>query len=834
MKRILITCMCLIALAPLFAQTDGISINSTGTDPDPSAMLDIQSADKGLLIPRMDSSSRVAITNPAEGLMVYDSTTQSFWYYRQDWEEIEGGDDLGDHRANKNLQTNGHWVSQDGDNEGIYVDSIGKVGIGTQAPSEQLEVNGAIRIGTTDSLTKGAVRFSDNDFEGYDGQNWKSFTKNHLQSYGKIAADIYGEEEKLDAHNAQADNGGIVLTMAPWQSFTAEETGMLSKVEIRNIHGSGSGVPVIFEVYKGEGRGGQLLFSGVSNARYGWSVLFQNKSIPVIAGSKYTISVVQQSTANSVFWGFVNGNPYPNGRSSLNPARDLLFRTYVVSSNVEEVTVLAFDTSTMHVHLFNKNISLDSAGNVGIGTTLPDTTLHLVGQLKYEDGSQASGHVLTSDGNGVASWQVPQQADNLGNHVATQNLVMGSNWLSGDGDNEGIVIDNLGNVGIGTFSPQHMLHLGNNPGRKLALYQNAAGTDFYGFGLSAATLELHVGSNVSEDPFMVLKSSGRVGIGTHIPQHTLDVAGGVAIGQAYAGNTTVSGPANGAIIEGNVGIGTSNPTKAKLEIRGFVNHQISGTVGFLNNVGSTPVGTGTINAPLPYSLYADNRIAASSFQAHSDTRIKHIQGISNSEADLSTLMQIEVTDYRLRDSISKGNRSIKKVIAQQVAEVYPQAVTTDLTEVVPDIYQRAEVQDDWVMLATDLQVGERVKVITEYSSEVHAVTAVEADRFQVEGLSFPSTRFDKLTASGSGNDAADAELVEAQTAKFAFVYGREVNDFHTVDYEAISMLNVSATQAQQRIIEAQQAKIEELEARLTNMYRLETRLKALETALSTP
>ena len=27
-----------------------------------------------------------------------------------------------------------------------------------------------------------------------------------------------------------------------------------------------------------------------------------------------------------------------------------------------------------------------------------------------------------------------------------------------------------------------------------------------------------------------------------------------------------------------------------------------------------------------------------------------------------------------------------------------------------------------------------------------------------------------------------------------FVYGREVNDFHTVDYDAISMLNVSATQ----------------------------------------
>ena len=34
-----------------------------------------------------------------------------------------------------------------------------------------------------------------------------------------------------------------------------------------------------------------------------------------------------------------------------------------------------------------------------------------------------------------------------------------------------------------------------------------------------------------------------------------------------------------------------------------------------------------------------------------------------------------------------------------------------------------------------------------------------------------------------------------------FVYGREVDDFRTVDYQAISMLNVSATQALLKRIE---------------------------------
>ncbi len=58
-----------------------------------------------------------------------------------------------------------------------------------------------------------------------------------------------------------------------------------------------------------------------------------------------------------------------------------------------------------------------------------------------------------------------------------------------------------------------------------------------------------------------------------------------------------------------------------------------------------------------------------------------------------------------------------------------------------------------------------------------------------------------------------------------FVYGREVDDFHTVDYEAISMLNVSATQEQQRIIEAQQ---EEIEAQQTEIEALKTKVNEMD------
>jgi cysteine-rich repeat protein len=59
----------------------GVAVNRDNTRPHPSSMLDVKSNDKGILIPRLSSSQRTAITNPAKGLLVFDTTTGSFWFY---------------------------------------------------------------------------------------------------------------------------------------------------------------------------------------------------------------------------------------------------------------------------------------------------------------------------------------------------------------------------------------------------------------------------------------------------------------------------------------------------------------------------------------------------------------------------------------------------------------------------------------------------------------------------------------------------------------------------------------------------------------------------------
>ena len=58
-----------------------VRINTDNSAADPSAILDIKSTSKGMLIPRMTSVQRGLISAPASGLLVYDDTTQSFWFY---------------------------------------------------------------------------------------------------------------------------------------------------------------------------------------------------------------------------------------------------------------------------------------------------------------------------------------------------------------------------------------------------------------------------------------------------------------------------------------------------------------------------------------------------------------------------------------------------------------------------------------------------------------------------------------------------------------------------------------------------------------------------------
>ena len=264
-----------------------------------------------------------------------------------------------------------------------------------------------------------------------------------------------------------------------------------------------------------------------------------------------------------------------------------------------------------------------------------------------------------------------------------------------------------------------------------------------------------------------------------------------------SGNAIVMRDGSGDFTANAIGLGGVAATKAPLQISSFYNISL-GVTRYYNYGGNAQDVAGTRSL----SIYADVDIASRQYLAFSDERIKRIEGRSDASQDLNTLLGIEITDYRYKDVVGKGNDPHKKVIAQQVEKVFAQAVSKH-TDTVPDIYQKAPIKDGWVELATDLKKGERVKLISERGEGVYEVLEATKTRFRTS-----------LKPEGDK----------------VFVFGREVNDFRNVDYEAIAMLNVSATQELAKQVQAlhkSASRVAELEQKVSQMEGLEREVAQL-------
>ena len=87
MRISIITSLFLFVCLASSAQTNNMGIGTL--TPDVSARLEVSATNKGFLTPRMTSAERNAISNPAEGLLVYDLNTSSFWYFNSgNWTEL--------------------------------------------------------------------------------------------------------------------------------------------------------------------------------------------------------------------------------------------------------------------------------------------------------------------------------------------------------------------------------------------------------------------------------------------------------------------------------------------------------------------------------------------------------------------------------------------------------------------------------------------------------------------------------------------------------------------------------------------------------------------------
>jgi len=132
------------------------------TNPSSASMLDIQSTSKGVLIPRMTTAQRTAIVG-VEGLLVFDSTSQSFWYYSgSSWVELANGtgNEISDVDADTKIE-----VEQSADedkirmstagSERVIIDNTGNTRIGDGTNNTYIESDGSLRYEGT------ATRYDD-------------------------------------------------------------------------------------------------------------------------------------------------------------------------------------------------------------------------------------------------------------------------------------------------------------------------------------------------------------------------------------------------------------------------------------------------------------------------------------------------------------------------------------------------------------------------------------------------------------------------------------------------------------------------------------------------
>ena len=500
------------------------------------------------------------------------------------------------------------------------------------------------------------------------------------------------------------------------------------------------------------------------------------------------------------------------------------------STNGGKWTLQSAGDATERFDIINRNDNRNSLailkdGNVGIGTTEPKTHLHVRGASDQEV------MIESTDSNG-GKWSLRSSSEARSGRFEIINRTAAESRFT--------ILQN-GKVGIGTITPQEMLHVAGKvriKGDEEILFEengqirSADNNHRILFRRSENKLELREfgdiifspGSEQGETAKVVMLRNGNVGFGTPNPSRHLHVKGAGdqevmiessdtdGIGwslQSSAGgsngrfeiiNRTSHKNVFTILKDGKVGIGNTNPTNGIVHVSGSASATVNG-FGYLNRARTGFPGNTQV---CPYSIWADDRIGALEFNAYSDARMKNIQGRSDSAADLLTLLGIEITDYSFKDVIGKGNRTSKKVIGQQVEKVFPQAVSKQ-KDAVPDIYQQASIRDGWVALPTELKKGERVKLITQKGESVLEVLEATPEQFRVDF-----------------KDDEDS----------VFVFGREVDDFLTVDYDAIAMLNVSATQQLKKELdhEVKALRAENAELRAANDA-LAKRLQLLESKL---
>jgi hypothetical protein len=396
MRQLLSSLLLLLSINLLQAQNN-VGIGTTS--PNASAQLDVTSTTKGMLIPRMTSAQRIAIASPAPGLLVYETTTNTFWYYNSSvWNQIGTGGTAS-------------WTTSGAN---IYNSNTGNVGIGTSSPTQKFHLvgdfqqdNGTVTLNNPGAIIQFQNAGVNKTFLQQSGNNLRMGTNSGNQ-LGKLVVRMDGSDRVL------IDSTGNMQIIGE-QDASLTSHGYLT---LGNIAGDNLIIDNNEIMARNAGDPDNLILQN-DGGNIGIGVASPDERLTLTSNIKLngTAGLIKFETA-------VGGTGSPI--SSLRYAPGLQFLREGTTTNLAKIEYVDTSNFTNFLRLrvgsnVENGITLNTSNYTGLGTQDPMARLHVRGEAGVDEIAINSGSALTSE---TAAIQFYSSAVAGGGAVTKKTFVM--------------------------------------------------------------------------------------------------------------------------------------------------------------------------------------------------------------------------------------------------------------------------------------------------------------------------------------------------------------------------------------------------------------------------